>query len=202
MLPFAMIKLYGEEEAARVHARCYQVDPFFGHWVSEQIYGVLWELPPLSFYEKSLITVVALIVLEREEQLQIHFKGLLYLGKDIDFILQIIAFLLKNKFMTSADSAVKMLESATSQQHLLLKLDGQRTPELSPGEEALINLSALVVKAKQEDTTILIKDLLTQNKLSEEEVRAVMRHLMTYCGCPPVMSGLGILQEILTSSSK
>jgi alkylhydroperoxidase/carboxymuconolactone decarboxylase family protein YurZ len=197
-----MIKLYGEVEAARVSARCYQVDSFFGHWVSEQIYGVLWELPPLSFYEKSLVTVVALIVLEREEQLQIHFKGLLYLGRDIDFILQMIAFLLKNKSMTSADSAVKMLELATSQQHLLLKLDGQRTPELSPHDKALINLSALVVKAKQAEVTVFIKDLLTQNKLTEEEVRGVMRHLMTYCGCPPVMSGLGILHEILTTSGK
>lgn len=199
----ALITLYGEEEAVKVAARCYEVDAFFGQWVNEQIYGVLWELPPLNFYEKSLITVIALIVLGREEQLQIHLKGLLNLGKDTAFIFQLINFLLENEYIINADNAINSLTYITKQNHpvpvALSELNSSTSSsenKFSSRELSFIKLSVLIAKTDKEELNNIIETYLSSKMLSEEEIRGVCRHLMTYCGCPPVMQTLGILTNI------
>lgn len=203
----ALITLYGEEEAVKVAARCYEVDAFFGQWVNEQIYGVLWELPPLNFYEKSLITVIALIVLGREEQLQIHLKGLLNLGKSPIFILQLVNVLLENKYIINSDNAINSLASITKLKHPLPEalrdsnLSAASSEDtLSSRELSFIKLSVFIAKADKEELNNIIETYLSSKILSEEEIRGVCRHLMTYCGCPPVMQTLGILTNISSNN--
>lgn len=201
VLPRTMLELYGEQEAIKVLDRCYEVDDFFGAWVSEQIYGVLWELPPLNLLDKSLVTVISLIVLGKEEQLEIHLKGIFNLGKNTYFILNSLSYLRECGYLNASDKILEVLKRATNQTDEPQKIESVNNATLlnkmplSSRDAALIKLSALVAIGDNEKTKDFIKELLLENTLSTEEIRAVFRHQMTYCGCPCTMNGFSLLNQ-------
>lgn len=71
-----MDKLYGDAAEA-VFARMENLDPTLNRLIQSFAYDEVWELPPLSMREKSLITVAALAAQNRPEQLRMHMRGFL-----------------------------------------------------------------------------------------------------------------------------
>ena len=67
-------KLFGSA-AARV-----TMPPDFRRITVENLFGDVWSRPGLALEERSMITLAALIVLGREAELRIHFRGARNLG--------------------------------------------------------------------------------------------------------------------------
>ncbi len=196
--PRAMIQLYGVGEAKKVDARCRELDPFFGEWVAKEIYDTLWELPPLNFLDKSLVTIISLIVLEREEQLQIHLRGFLHQGKTPDHVVNILNHMSELGYITSAEKSLNILKGVSEERGYPLIPSSMPFLEepLSAREVALIKLSVCIAKGNPVKTKTCLIELSKNGLLTEEEQRGVMRHQMTYCGCPCSMNGFALLKEI------
>ena len=202
--PRTMIALYGEREASIVIHRCYEVNPFFGEWVCDKIYRELWELEPLTMLEKSLVTVVSLAVLGKEEQLTIHLKGLLNLGKSLAFIYAITNFLKKEKFISNDEKIATLIRKNFQPSQLT---NGQDSLNFFPIEllsyrdTIMISVTAYAAVGDNTNTKTFLKEILSENVLSDKEVSAIFLHIMTYCGCPVTMNACSILNDILTESA-
>ncbi len=70
-----MAALYGEAASDVVYDRCQALSPNFNKLIQELVYDVFWARPGLTLKEKSLITIISLIVHNKEEQLRIHLSG-------------------------------------------------------------------------------------------------------------------------------
>lgn len=199
--PRTMIALYGEREAKNVVKRCYEVNDFFGEWVCSKIYNELWELEPLSMLEKSLVTVVSLAILGKEEQLTIHFKGILNLGKSISFIETIINFLKKENFIPSEEKILNLIKNIfkiteiSSEQD---KLNFFPKEMLTNRDKIMICTAAYAAIGNNINTKIFLKEIFLNNQLSEKEISGIFLHIMTYCGCPATMNACSIFNNILT----
>jgi len=204
--PKTMLDLYGSEEAQKVIKRCYEVNHVFGEWVCDKIYRELWELPPLTLFEKSLITIISLIVLKKEEQLEIHLKGLINLGRNIHFISLIINFLRDNDFIDNSQFEMvnnllnANLEQKTTSEPNMKVFGHQRL--LSSREKIMIRLASYVAIGELKNIEnsikeILDKDLLTTvDNSSEQYICGIFLHQMTYCGCPCTMNAFAVLNNV------
>ncbi len=81
-----MKELYGSDFAAQVAGRLEELHPELNRVVQDFAYEQVWSRDGLSFREKSLITVAALIAMGREEQTKIHMTGLLQSGGKVEDI--------------------------------------------------------------------------------------------------------------------
>jgi len=77
--------------------------------VQEYVYDVIWAMPGIALKEKSLITVVSLIVSNRAEQLKVHLWGLFHQGCVSNDITNILSYTLKSHYAKTTDDAVKIL---------------------------------------------------------------------------------------------
>ncbi|NNM58817.1 MAG: hypothetical protein HKM04_03280 [Legionellales bacterium] len=198
--PRAMLTLYGESEAPNVIKRCYEVNPFFGEWACDKVYGELWEREPLTMLEKSLITVVSLAVLGKEEQLTIHLKGLLHLGKNIKFIEQLVLCLMSEKFISSDEKILSLISKSfkkpeSNNEQDKLGLMPEET--LFEHDKIIIRITAVATLGNNANTETLLKEICLNNLLSSEEISAIFLHLMIYCGCPVTMNACSILNNVL-----
>ena len=69
--------LYGEERSKLVYQRLQYLDPNLNEEIQRIAYDHYWARPGLSFEDKSLVTVISLIALNKEEQTRIHIHGLI-----------------------------------------------------------------------------------------------------------------------------
>ena len=67
-----MVQLYGTESAKKVNDRLEELDPEFNELVQKVAYDIFWKRPGLTIREKSLVTVAALIAMQKAEQTKIH----------------------------------------------------------------------------------------------------------------------------------
>jgi 4-carboxymuconolactone decarboxylase len=74
-----MDRLYGKE-AGPVYDKLQKLDPQINSMIQEFVYDEVWNYPPLSLKEKSLVTVAALVAQSRPDQLRIHMNGFLSCG--------------------------------------------------------------------------------------------------------------------------
>jgi 4-carboxymuconolactone decarboxylase len=75
-----MDELYGERYSQEVYERLESLDPELNDLIQEIPYDKIWSRPGLNMRDKSLITVVALIAMGKEEQSRIHMRGFLNSG--------------------------------------------------------------------------------------------------------------------------
>lgn len=187
-----MIQLYGAEEAKKVYDRCQAVDPWFNGYVQETIYNTIWALPPLTFIQKSLATVVTLATLKKEEQLQIHLKGFYFLGGTQEDLKNIFQFMLDRKYIASIDPLLFILKSVSHQSQSL----SQEKFIMDEKNKVIIDLTSLAVLGNNDHTKKYL-EIIINRTLSEEEIRGVLRHIMIYYGCPCAMNGLALLTAII-----
>ena len=87
-----MKALYGESADA-VYKRLLTLDPTLNELIQSFAYDQVWQLPPLSLKEKSLITVAALIALGKPEQMRIHMSAFLHCGGTLPELRAVIVHL-------------------------------------------------------------------------------------------------------------
>jgi len=73
-------KLFGEKQAIAGHEALKRFDPDFANFLNEQLFGGIWSRPGLELKTRSMITIAALIALNRGPELRIHMRGGLNLG--------------------------------------------------------------------------------------------------------------------------
>jgi 4-carboxymuconolactone decarboxylase len=74
-----MDTLYGQSADA-VYQRMLNLDPKLTEFIQVFAYDQVWQLPPLTLREKSLLTVSALVALGKPEQLRWHMSAFLNCG--------------------------------------------------------------------------------------------------------------------------
>jgi 4-carboxymuconolactone decarboxylase len=87
-----MQTLYGES-AEVVYQRLQSLDATLNSLIQTFAYDQVWQLPPLSIREKSLITVAALVALGKPEQLRMHMIAFLNCGGSITELRAILVHL-------------------------------------------------------------------------------------------------------------
>ncbi len=67
-----------------------ELNPRFGNYIREHIYGEIWERPGLSKRDRSIATVAALTALYRTNQLRGHLKRALDNGVTREELIEVI----------------------------------------------------------------------------------------------------------------
>lgn len=88
-----MEKLYGKVISKIVYERCQTLGEDFNRRVQEYVYDVIWAKSGIALKEKSIITVVSLIVSNKAEQLKIHFWGLFHQGVGLDEVASLLKYI-------------------------------------------------------------------------------------------------------------
>jgi alkylhydroperoxidase/carboxymuconolactone decarboxylase family protein YurZ len=108
-------QLFGEKEARERHEDMKQFDEDFGNFVNEQVFGSIWTRPGLPTKTRSFITMAALMVLGRENQLRTHMRGALHLGITPAEIKELIIHLSQYGGMPTAVEAIRALRDVAEQ---------------------------------------------------------------------------------------
>lgn len=74
----------------------------------EHLFGRIWTRPGLEMQERSMITVTALTVLGRENELRVHLRGALNLGIPKDKIIEMLIHLAHYAGWPAAVSAMRV----------------------------------------------------------------------------------------------
>lgn len=187
--------LYGEAEAERVYDRLEEVDPWFNQYVQQSIYDSIWTLKPLSLSEKSMVTVVCLATLGKQEQLHIHLKGCFNLGCSKKQINELFDYLLQQGYITATAASLRVLAEA----NLVSKTMPEASTDsfkLSTKNKALIDVACHAALGNNDTTKKYFEKILQSEILSEEYIRGILRQIMPYTGCPCTMNGFALLKEI------
>jgi alkylhydroperoxidase/carboxymuconolactone decarboxylase family protein YurZ len=186
--------LYGKELAATVYQRCQSLSPKFNELVQSVVYDVIWQRSGLTLCEKSLSTIVTLMVLGKEEQLKIHLLGFFNLGGTPQFIQRVAEYLQKNSFIENTEKIRVILEDT---------LDGSWScPQdekfnFTCADQSLVEFSAYITLGNNELTKSYLKTLLSNGALTKDQIEDIMLHIMMYCGFPCAMNGFAMLREVL-----
>jgi 4-carboxymuconolactone decarboxylase len=84
----------------------------------DMLFGDIWERPELSKRDRSLVTVAALVAMNRTEQLRFHIPNALKNGVTSDEIIEVITHLAFYAGWPSAMSAIQLAKE-------LLRTDSQ-----------------------------------------------------------------------------
>ncbi len=91
------------------------VAPKFVELTEQVLFGDIWERPGLSKRDRSLITVAALVALNRTEQLPGHLKRAIGNGVTQDELIELITHLAFYSGWPTAVSAAKLAKEVFSQ---------------------------------------------------------------------------------------
>jgi alkylhydroperoxidase/carboxymuconolactone decarboxylase family protein YurZ len=89
--------LYGVEAANDVYNRLEFISHRFNLLCQDIAYGKYWSDTHLDIFNKSALTITTLMLLGREEQLQIHLRGFKNIGGTIDEVRSIVRFLKEHR---------------------------------------------------------------------------------------------------------
>lgn len=188
-----MDKLYGETLANTVYARCQELGENFNDLVQNVVYDVFWAKPGLALKEKSLITVISLITLNKEEQLQIHLKGYFHQGGTTEDIANILTYMANAKYITSADKALSILNAVANENNAKHHAAGISL-NINSRDKGLIDLAAHIALGNNSQTEICMRILLENKILSAIDIENIMLHQIVYCGFPCAMNGYAVLK--------
>ena len=195
-----MSKLYGEKIAKIVYARCQELGEDFNHRVQAYVYDTIWAKPGIALREKSLITVVALILTNKAEQLKIHLWGLFYQGYLPEDIINILNYLVEKNYIKKIDQIEKILTNSKEEYLDVNESKFSIKPPLDlkgkNREENILNFAAHIAMGDNEKTGHCVKALLESGDLSAEDMKHIMQHVAVYCGFPVEMNGLMVLNSV------
>jgi 4-carboxymuconolactone decarboxylase len=87
-----MNEMLGEESVARIAARN-TIAPRWHRWTTEFLFGEVWQGQGLTLKQRSIVTVAALISLNRPRELGIHMRAALVNGVTTDELVEIVEHL-------------------------------------------------------------------------------------------------------------
>lgn len=88
-------------------------DEGFANFLNEQVFGSIWTRPGLPVKTRSFITMAALMVLGRTNQLRTHMTGALHLGITHAEIKELIIHLSQYGGVPTAVEAIRVLREVT-----------------------------------------------------------------------------------------
>ncbi|MEK7234812.1 MAG: carboxymuconolactone decarboxylase family protein [Elusimicrobiota bacterium] len=207
-----MQELYGPEVAKQVYNRLQELDPELNDIIQKIAYDFFWARPGLNTRDKSLVTVVSLVVLGKEEQTRIHINGFLNAGGDPEALIHVLVQLsgitppdsVRNGAKALAD-VLKMrgyLEPQIDSLSALLEkgLNGAsvdaiwRQEGLSSRDKNLVQVSASAAIGSPEVSRAAIVQFLNCGG-TREDIRSVLIHQIVYCGFPTAMNGFAALLD-------
>mgnify|MGYP001613836545 CR=1 FL=1 len=207
-----MQELYGSAMAKQVYDRLEKLDPELNDIIQKIAYDFFWSRAGLNIRDKSLVTVVSLVVLGKEEQTRIHINGFLNAGGTPQELLHALVQLSVAATPGSARSGAKALAEvlrtrgcSDSQVGLLASLLDKGLQEasaeaiwsqdgLSARDKHLIEISACAAVGRQEAIKAAILRSL-RGGVTREDIRGVLIHQIVYCGFPTAMNGFAALLD-------
>jgi len=82
-------KMWGDAGVQRIGQATAFNRPF-EQYVTENLFGALWQRPGLDYRMRSIVTLAALTALSKPNQLKVHVQGALVNGVTVDEIREII----------------------------------------------------------------------------------------------------------------
>lgn len=210
-----MVELYGEKVAKKVFDRCESLGEGLNREIQEIAYNYFWSLPGLSIKEKSLVTIVSLITLEKEEQIKIHINGFINSGGTLGELVRLLSALSgsieKEKILSSFSILqVALLENGFTKDDLSLaekKLTGLMSnisshPVMEENRDvAMGKVAHAVAKGVKKEIVDAIHSFVPKFG-TVEDVEHTMIHQIVYCGFPTAMNGHAALKDFLECSQK
>ncbi len=197
-----MEKLYGEKIAAVVYARCQELGEDFNVRVQEYVYDTIWAKPGIALKEKSIITIVALILANKAEQLKIHLWGLFHQGCTPEDVETILNYLIEKNYISKTEHASKILKDSAREYFQMTQSEFSQLSTIDiknqTREKNIIDFAAHIVIGDIPKTENCAKILLENNKISIDDMKHIMQHIAVYCGFPVEMNGLMVLNKIMS----
>lgn len=106
-------KLFGEKQALAGHENLKQFDPYFATFLNEQLFGGIWSRPGLELKQRSMITIAALIALNRGPELRVHMRGGLNAGIKPEELKEMILHLSQYSGFPTAVEAIRAFREVT-----------------------------------------------------------------------------------------
>lgn len=183
--------LYGDKTSDIVK-RCYDTDPWFGQCVEDFVYEQVWRLPPLSLPEKSLVTIASLASLMREMQLQIHFMGAYNLGCSKEQIIALFDYMESKNYIANKTNIIPLVNDFFAAIPTVKKHDF----DLTEKNKTLIDIACTVSQGNLQTVKACFEEILKNDFSEKETIKAVLRHLTIYTGCPSTMNGFSVLNSL------
>jgi 4-carboxymuconolactone decarboxylase len=106
-------QLWGEADSRTRHEDMKGFDEGFANFLNEQVFGSIWTRPGLPVKTRSFITMAALMVLGRTNQLRTRMTGALHLGITHAEIKELIIHLSQYGGVPTAVEAIRVLREVT-----------------------------------------------------------------------------------------
>lgn len=195
-----MAALYGPLIAPIVYDRCQELGQNFNERVQAYIYDQIWAREGLALKEKSLTTLVALIAINKAEQLKIHFWGFFYQGGTPDDVESMLSLMKRKHYISSIEPAMATLELAMKEYHektkIVLKAGASFSME-GAREEVIIDFASHIALGDNVKTEICVRAILEKKLLTSTDLESIMFHEAVYCGFPVEMNGRVALLKVL-----
>lgn len=199
-----MRQLYGETIAEAVYNRCQQMGEDFNKRVQEYVYDTIWGGNNIiDLFDKSLVTIVSLIISGKAEQLKIHFWGFLNQGGNPADVKDIIFYLSEKDYNFDYDNVISILEQAENEFTNVFGCELNEQGRIDVHEtrlQTIIDYVACIVVGDNEKTKHCIKQALQKCQLSESEMKIIAQHAAVYCGFPVEMNALAVFCELENAS--
>lgn len=101
-----------EKSAPAVRSRIGDVAPKLADLTEKVLFGDVWERPGLSKRDRSMITVSALVAMNRTEQLPFHLRRAIENGVKQDELVELITHLAFYSGWPTAMSAIRLAKEA------------------------------------------------------------------------------------------
>lgn len=205
-----MDRLYGEVISQGVYDRLQWLDPELNEIIQRVAYDFFWTREGLSVRDKSLVTVISLIALNKEEQTKIHMNGFLSAGGTPNDLMHLLLQIAGTLGGGPARNGLAVLREVLKQRQVEWS-EGENTelaidhvashPEeiavhggLSLRDKNLTSVVTAVAIGKiSESTQAMVKFLKDGGAL--EDLRSTMIHQIVYCGFPVAMNGFAALRR-------
>ncbi len=171
--------LYGDETDL-VISKCLEVSPFFCFQVLTNVYGIWWSNTIISDYEKSIVTLVALLVTKQMKQFDVLQKTFFVSGGKRETLKAIIDYMNNKKYIThnTYDTVLNLTNDADAS-------------TLNEVEIYLIEIAANTALENSLDFVIQHKPA----QWDQTKVLVSINHLLTYLGCPPIWNATSSIKS-------
>lgn len=187
--------IYGEERAKKVKLQYNELSARLGELVEQVVYDTFWARAGLSFKDKSIITIISLIALNKKEQLQLHFDSYINLGGTFDHMAQCLARMAACEHVDSVNYHSSLSEFMGKAEFKSLNILNGSTV-LAARDKAIVDLTICIALGNQLETKNCLLELIESNPVSIDEIGNIMLHQIMYCGFPCAMNGFAVLRGV------
>lgn len=185
-----MDQLYGETISKQVYERLQDLDPELNILIQQIAYDVFWSREGLSVKQKSLVTVLTLFALQKEEQTRIHLNGFFSSSGKVS---EVYNYLSSIEDLIGADSSAKA--QAAVQEVIQNRGLAADTEALSDNLETTYARTVIfAAKGDLSNLKLSIQDYLDQGG-EIETLRSTFIHMIVYAGFPTAMNSFAVLKQ-------